>query len=53
LCDTELDVGEDEVLVKVNGFLVVLGRFTKFLADEVELRAVVVDIWVFGILIQC
>ena len=46
-------MGEDEVLVEIDGFLIVLGRFTEFLTDKMELRAVVVDIWVFGILVQC
>lgn len=46
MCDTELDVGEDEGAVEVNGLLVVLGGFGELAEDEVKLSAVVVDIGV-------
>lgn len=50
LCDTELDVREDEVLVKVDRLLVVLGGIAKLGLDEVELCTVVVDIGIIFVL---
>lgn len=44
LCDTKLDVGEDEVTVEVNRFLVVGRGGAEFGKDEVELSTVVVDV---------
>lgn len=47
---TELDVRVDEVIINVDGFLVVLDRFGEFAEDEMKLSAVVVDIWVILVL---
>lgn len=47
---TELNVGVDEVAINIDGFLVVLGRFGEFSEDEVQLSAVVVDVWVVLVL---
>jgi hypothetical protein len=44
LHDAELDVGEDEVVVQVDGLLVVLGSSLEFANHELELAAVVVDV---------
>jgi len=52
LRDAELDVREDEVLVELDRLLVVFGRFGEFAEDEVELGAVVVDIWVVFVLLR-
>ncbi len=46
----ELDVGEDEVAVEVDGLLVVLLRLGELALDEVQLGAVVVDVGVLGVL---
>jgi hypothetical protein len=43
-------VREDEVLVEVDGLLVVFGGFTEFGLDEVQLCAVVVDVGVLLVL---
>ena len=50
LCDTELDVREDEGLVQVNGALVVLGGLAELGLDEVQLGAVVEDVRVLLVL---
>lgn len=50
LRDTELDVREDKVTVQVDRLLVVLGGLGELALDEVQLRAVVVDVGVFGVL---
>jgi hypothetical protein len=52
LCDTELDVGEDEGLVEIDGSLVVLGSLTELRLDEVQLCAVVENIGVLLVLLQ-
>lgn len=52
LCDTELDVGEDERAVEVNGLLVVLGGFGELAEDEVKLGTVVVDIGVVLVVVD-
>ena len=45
-------MAKDEAGVQVDRALVVLSGFTKFTTDEVELRTVVVDIGVIGILVD-
>jgi hypothetical protein len=50
LCDTELDVREDEGLVQVDGTLVVLGGLAELGLDEVQLGAVVEDVGVLLVL---
>jgi hypothetical protein len=50
LCDTELDVREDEGLVQVDGALVVLGGLAELGLDEVQLGAVVEDVRVLLVL---
>jgi hypothetical protein len=50
LCDTELDVREDEGLVQVDGALVVLCGLAELGLDEVQLGAVVEDVGVFFVL---
>lgn len=52
MCDTELDVGEDEGAVEVNGLLVVLGGFGELAEDEVKLGTVVVDIGVVLVVVD-
>jgi len=46
LRDAELDVREDEFIVEVDGLLVVGGSGGELGEDEVELGAVVEDVWV-------
>jgi hypothetical protein len=43
----------DEASVQINGFLVVLGSFGELAKDEVQLRAVVVDIRVIFVVCDC
>ena len=50
MCNTKLNVTEDEFGVEVNGVLVVFGGFTKFSTNEVELRTMVVDVGVSRVL---
>lgn len=50
LCDTKLDVRENEGLVQVDGALVVLCGLTKLGLDEVQLCAVVEDVGVLFVL---
>lgn len=52
LCDTQLDVGEDEILVKVDGLLVVLSSLAELGLDEVQLCTVVVDVRVVLVLFE-
>jgi hypothetical protein len=52
LCDTELDVGEDERSVQVDRLLVVLRSLGKLAQDEVELGAVVVNIGVILVVVD-
>ncbi len=44
LRNTELNVREDECPVKVDRLLIILGSFSEFTEDEVELGTVVVDV---------
>jgi hypothetical protein len=46
-------VGVDEVAVQVDGLLVVLGGFGEFLEDEVELRAMIVNVGIVLVLGDC
>lgn len=41
-----MNVREDEILVEVDGLLIVLCSIGKFAEDEVQLCTVVVDIWI-------
>jgi len=50
MCNTKLNVAEDEFGVKVNGALVVFGGFTEFPTNEVELRTMVIDVRVVSVL---
>lgn len=50
LSDTELDVRENEVLVEIDGLLVVLGGLGELPKDEVELSTVVVNIRIVRVL---
>jgi hypothetical protein len=52
LCDTELDVREDELRVEVDGLLVVGGSHGELGEDEVELGAVVEDIGVLRVVLN-
>lgn len=45
-------MGENELGVEIDRLLVVLGCLRKLALDEVQLRAVVVDIRVVGVLLQ-
>ena len=49
---TKLNVGVNKGRVEVNRLLVVLGSFGKFAKNEVELCAVVVNIWVVFVLLK-
>jgi hypothetical protein len=42
-------VREDKILVQIDGFLVVSCGFLELALDEVKLRAVIVNVWVFSI----
>jgi hypothetical protein len=53
LCDAQLNVRENKVLVDVDRFLVVFCGLAKLGFDEVELRAVIVDVWVVLVLGEC
>lgn len=50
MCNTKLNVAEDEIGVKINGVLVVFGGFTELSTNEVKLRTMVVDVRVVRIL---
>lgn len=50
---SKLNVRVDEAPVKVNGLLVVFGRLGKLPKDEVQLRAVVVDVRVILVMCNC
>lgn len=52
LCDTKLNVREDEVVVKVDGLLVVGGGHGELGENEVELSAVVEDVRVVGVVLD-
>jgi hypothetical protein len=45
-------VGEDEVTIKINGLLVVLCGLGELPEDEVELGTVIVDIWIFAVVLN-
>ena len=49
---TELDMGENEVLVQVNGLLVIACGLGKLILDEVQLRTVIVNIGVVLVLLE-
>jgi hypothetical protein len=52
LCHAELDVGEDEVLVEIDRFLVVGGCEAEFGEDKVELCTVVVDVGIVRVVLR-
>jgi hypothetical protein len=52
LCDTKLDVREDELRVEVDRLLVVGGGHGELRKDEVELGAVVEDVGVVGVVLN-
>jgi hypothetical protein len=42
---------ENEITVQFNRLLVILGSFCEFSANEMKLSTVVVDVWIFGIML--
>jgi hypothetical protein len=48
----KLDMGEDEVAIQVNRFLIVGGSLRELSFDEMELSSVIIDIGILGVLRQ-